>query len=72
MFCNVKEPSHFTDFPKLVPATRDELIEPRCFAACAVSFLQYHSSHSGLPGALLEPQGVLKAKMWNPGSPPLD
>lgn len=51
VFCNIKEPSHYTDVPKVVPATGDELSEPRHFVACAELFQPQHYSHGGFPGA---------------------
>lgn len=69
----MKEPSHFRDFPKVVPTKRDEFIVPRCSASSPLSFLLYYiPSHNGLLGSLLGLWGVLRAKLWNPESSSTD
>lgn len=67
MFRSIKEPSHFTEFPKVVPRKRDEFIVPKCSASSVLPFLLYHTSfYNGLLGNLSELQGVFRAKLWNP------
>lgn len=64
VFCNIKEPSHYTDVPKVVPATGDELSEP------ILSLVQSFFSHSTiLTVAFLV---LLAAKLWSPESPTID